>query len=70
MLTNETSMEGQTPVVSPGNYSPVTITIKDSMGAIFLGILTLILLIGWRRAETRYRKLIEQKELTDKNLIA
>jgi hypothetical protein len=70
MLTNEPSMEGQTPTVSPGNYSPVTVTMKDSLGAIFLGILAVILLIGWRRAETRYRKLIEQREIPDEKLIA
>ncbi len=62
MLTNEPTTEGNTPVVSPGNYSPVTLEMKDSLGAVFLGILAVILLIGWRRAETRYKKLLEQKE--------
>jgi hypothetical protein len=63
-------MKGQTPTVCPGNYSPVTITVRDSVGAVFLGILTLILLIGWRRAETRYRKLLEQKGTLDKIMAA
>jgi hypothetical protein len=68
--TNEMTSEGQIPLISPSNYSPVTVTMKDSLGAIFLGILAVILLIGWRRAETRYRKLIEQREIPDKKLIA
>jgi hypothetical protein len=70
MLTNKPTLEGQTPEVSPGNYSPVTITIKDSLGAIFLGILSVILLIGWRRSEFRYRKLLEQKKTVDEKLAA
>jgi hypothetical protein len=65
MQTNELPMKGQTPTVCPGNYSPVTVTARDTVGAFFLGMLTLILLIGWRRAETRYRKLMEQKEIVD-----
>lgn len=70
MPTDEPTLEGQTPEASPGNYSPVTITIKDSMGAIFLGILSVILLIGWRSAEARYRKLLEQKEIIEEKLSA
>jgi|WetSurMetagenome_2_1015567.scaffolds.fasta_scaffold1945553_1 hypothetical protein len=70
MLTNEQPLKEQTPVVNPGNYSPVILTIKDSVGAIFLGILALILLIGWRRAETRYRKLAGQKEIVEEKSIA
>jgi hypothetical protein len=65
MLTNEPALEGQTPLVGPGNYSPVTVTIKDTLGAVFLGILAMILLIGWQRAETRYRKLLRQQNGTD-----
>lgn len=42
-----------TPAVNPGNYSPVTVYMKDSLGTLFLGILTIILLIGWMRAEMR-----------------
>ncbi len=59
--------EDQTPLVSPGNYSPVTVTITDSFGAIFLGILTGILLVGWIRAEARNRVLITQLERTIAN---
>ncbi|MGE5377342.1 MAG: hypothetical protein ACM3XO_19975 [Bacteroidota bacterium] len=62
MLTNQPAGNEQTPIVAPGNYSPVTVTMSDSIGAVFLGILTVILLIGWRRAESRYRKLVTQQE--------
>ncbi len=61
METNELPMKEQAPAVCPGNYSPLTVTMKDTLGAIFLGILSVILLIGWRRSEFRYRKLLEQK---------
>jgi hypothetical protein len=40
---------------------------KDSLGAIFLGILSVILLIGWRRAEGRYRILMEQQKIAGEN---
>lgn len=62
MLTDKTTADMQTPAVSPGNYSPVTITVNDSVGAIFLGLLALIMLIGWRRAEARYRTLLTQQK--------
>jgi hypothetical protein len=68
MSTNENNIPvpgDQTPLVSPGNYSPVTVTVKDSLGAIFLGILSAILLVGWMRAEERYRTLITQLEATN-----
>ena len=32
----------QTPLVSPGNYSPVTVTVKRYISAIFLGILSVV----------------------------
>ena len=70
MQTDELPVKGQTPTVCPGNYSPVTVTMSDSIGAVFLGILAVILLIGWRRAESRYRKLVEQKEIINEKLIA
>ncbi len=68
MSTNENNnppLEDQIPSVSPGNYSPVTVTVKDSLGTIFLGILSGILLVGWMRAEARYRALITQSEATN-----
>ena len=52
--------EETTPQAKPGNYSPVTVTNEDTVGAVFLGILSIILLIGWVRAEARYRDLITQ----------
>ena len=70
MSTNENniqSLEDQTPSVSPGNYSPVTVYMRDSLGAIFLGALAGILLIGWMRSEARYRGLITQLEIADGN---
>jgi hypothetical protein len=63
MSTNEEHIpliDGKTPVDISGNYQPIHL--EDTVGAIFLGILAVILLIGWRRAETRYRKLITQQE--------
>jgi hypothetical protein len=62
-LTSTT--EDQTPLVSPGNYSPVTVTVKDTLGTIFLGILAGILLVGWMRAEARYQTLITRLEETN-----
>ncbi len=56
------SLREKTPSVSPGNYSPVTVYMEDLLGAVFLGILAVILLIGWRRAEIRYRVLVKQME--------
>lgn len=62
-----TSMDNNTPEVSPGNYSPVTVTVSDSIGAIVLGTLSIILLIGWMRAEAQYRDLLLQKETMNEN---
>jgi hypothetical protein len=50
MSTLQTN-EGTTPNVSPGKYSPVTVHVSDSIGAIFLGIFAKIFLIGWIRSE-------------------
>lgn len=41
----------------PGNYQPVHL--ENTIGAVFLGILALILLVGWMRSEARYRKLLD-----------
>lgn len=70
MLSNkdaDPTSENKTPSVSPGNYSPVTVYMEDSIGAVFLGILAVILLIEWMRAEARYRKLIIRREVADGN---
>lgn len=68
MLKNEDQIptqEDKTPAVSPGNYSPVTVYLKDTLGVVFLGALAGILLIGWIRTEARYRALITQLEITE-----
>ena len=57
------TIEDKTPLVNPGNYSPVTVDMRDTIGAIFLGILTWILLIGWTRSEARNRALVKQLQL-------
>lgn len=59
--------EANTPLVSPGNYSPVTVYMQDSLGAIFLGFLSGVLLIGWMRAEARNRILVAKLERTNGN---
>jgi hypothetical protein len=56
------SLDRKSPEVSPGNYSPVNVYMEDSVGAIFLGFLSGILLIGWMRAEARYRALLNEKK--------
>ena len=38
----------------------ITVTVEDSVGAIFLGMLTLILLVALLRAQARNRKLAAQ----------
>ncbi|HEX5808747.1 MAG TPA: hypothetical protein VFY25_08795 [Anaerolineales bacterium] len=56
-----TRQETETPAVRPGTYSPVTVYLNgNSLGAIFLGILSFMLLIGWMSAECRYRTLLAQ----------
>lgn len=70
MLKDEnqnSTFEDKTPSVSPGNYSPVTVTLKDTLGLIFMGILSCMLLINWMRAESRYRGLIDQLRITEGN---
>ena len=57
------TIEDKTPLVNPGNYSPVTVEMKDTIGVIFLGILAWILLIGWTRSEARNRALVKQLQL-------
>lgn len=45
-------------LVVPGNYQPVHL--EDSLGALLLGVFAIISLIGWIRAEARYRALIKR----------
>lgn len=56
------SLDVKSPDVSPGNYSPVNVYMEDSVGAIFLGFLSGILLIGWMRAEARYCALLNERK--------
>ena len=56
------TLENKTPLCNPCHSSSVTVTVKDSLGAIFLGILSVILLVGWMRAEARNRVLIPELE--------
>jgi hypothetical protein len=65
MSTNQDegpALETATPQVSPGNYSPVDVTNRDTVGAFMLGLLAVILLIGWMRTEERYRALLARRE--------
>ena len=63
MLAEENN--DKTPVVSPGNYSPVTVNLTDTFGAIILVLLSVILLIGWMRSEARHRAFLAQKEFAN-----
>jgi hypothetical protein len=47
---------GQTSAVPPGNYSPVRV--NDTVGTVFLGIVSIALLIAYLRAEARTRALL------------
>jgi len=53
----QTNNHQTTPLVSPGNYSPVTVYTEDTVGALFLGIFALLFLMGWIRSEARWHKL-------------
>jgi hypothetical protein len=48
-----------------GNYSPVTVTNNDTVGATFLGLIAILLLVALLRAEARYRAL--EKRLSQKS---
>jgi hypothetical protein len=66
MSINDDSLvpvEDKTPAVSPGTYtySPVTVYMRDTIGAVVLGVLTIVLLIGWIRSEERCRSLLIRK---------
>ena len=52
-----------TPAISPGTYSPVTVYMQDTLGIVFLGILASVLLLGWMRAEMRYRYLMARTSI-------
>jgi len=53
------NLEAKPPLVRlTYTYSPVNV--NEILGALFLGILSVILLIGWIRAEARNRLLLAQ----------
>lgn len=56
----ELQSEDQSPLAATGPYNPVTVTMQDTWGAIFLGMLSVVLLIGWLLSEKRNRKLVNQ----------
>jgi hypothetical protein len=54
--------ELETPVVNPGNYGPVSVYMNgNTLGTIFLGILSVFLLIGWLRTEAHYYALLKRQ---------
>ena len=67
MQTNEdqnSTQQNSTPFVSPGNYSPVTVFMQDTTGALFMGIFALLFMLGWIRSEARCHTLITHQEAT------
>ena len=64
---NNATAEERTPLVSPGSYQWQfqTLHMEDTVGAIFLGILSVVFLIGWRRTESKYRALLAKQERTN-----
>jgi|GEM_PF-6740822 len=59
MDTNQTSGQN-TPQVKPGIYNPVNVHVQDILGTLVLGIISIILLIGWMKAEERNRRLLSR----------
>lgn len=45
----------------PAVNNPWTVHLEDTVGAVFLGILAGIALIGWMRSEARYHELIVKR---------
>ena len=63
MLAEESQPHRETraTIPHPGKYSPVIVDMNgNSLGAIFLGILSFLLLLGWMRTEDHYHKLLKQ----------
>lgn len=50
----------QTPQVKPGIYNPVSVHVQDTLGSLILGIISIMLLIGWMKAEERNRRLLSR----------
>jgi hypothetical protein len=71
MSTNEEQVpmvDEEAPACTNGNNS-VDVNLKDTVGAVFLGILSVILLIGWMRSEARVRALITQQAASHENQV-
>lgn len=49
------------PEVLRGHFNPVNIKIDNALGTLLLGILAIILLIGWMKAEARNRQIVDSK---------
>lgn len=58
------TQQNSTPFVSLGNYSPVTVFMQDTTGALFMGIFALLFMLGWIRSEARCHTLITHQEAT------
>jgi hypothetical protein len=57
-----TNSEENTPLDRSRSGNSVSVYMEDTLGAIFLGFLSSLLLIGWMRAEARNRRLIARLE--------
>ena len=57
--TNQISEE-QMPDIKPGIYNPVAVNVQDSIGMLVLGIISIMLLIGWVKTEQRNRQLLSR----------
>ena len=51
-------VEENSPGESTADSNSVSVNMQETIGAFFLGIVATISLIGWMRAEARYRALI------------
>ena len=58
-----TPIDEERPEVNTNGHNPVDVNMNDTVGATFLGILSLLLLIGWVCSEARVRKLLRHQEI-------
>jgi hypothetical protein len=72
MSTNEeqvSMLDEEAPESYTNGNNSVDVNLKDTVGAVFLGILSVILLIGWMRSEARVRALITQQAASHENQV-
>ena len=72
MSTNEEQVpvvDEEVPESRTNGNNSVDVNLKDTVGAVFLGILSVILLIGWMRSEARVRALIIQHAASHDNQV-